>query len=234
MSTGAAMVAGGGAVAVGGVGVGGGGGGGTGGRKAERFAPPIAALLPVGEIATGAEVSTQGSASVVGVPATFRPPASLHATWRASWESDASTATPAAPMKQSTGPGRAWPTPLVDSRAILPTVCPPLSHCSNSRAESAPLAATSVRRSSSPTPLTSSQPCEGRAVGRRGVLHVDGRAGVRDHARAENRRVLLPGQDDRVERAVGHRSDVGARARSYRAAPAAVREAVDHVACRRP
>ena len=37
------------------------------------FAPPIEALVPVGEITTGGDASTQGSSAVVGVPATFRP-----------------------------------------------------------------------------------------------------------------------------------------------------------------
>ena len=59
------------------------------------FAPPIAPCEAVGEITTGGEVSTHGSATVVGVPATLRPPSSVQAMRVASSESETSLATPA-------------------------------------------------------------------------------------------------------------------------------------------
>ena len=49
------------------------------GRNGATSVPPIAPCEAVGEITIGAEVSSHGSAAVVGVPATLRPPSSVHA-----------------------------------------------------------------------------------------------------------------------------------------------------------
>ena len=90
LATGAAtMGTGGGVVVTGGL-----TGGAGGGRNAAMFAPPIEALLPVGEISTGGDEKSHGSAAVAGVPATFRPWASVQAIWRPSWESETSVAMP--------------------------------------------------------------------------------------------------------------------------------------------
>ena len=75
-------------------------------------------MLPVGESTTGALPITQGPLGVAGLPATFAPPSSFHATAPASCESDASRATPAAGTTQSTaaGSGGGWSTPWIDLR----------------------------------------------------------------------------------------------------------------------
>ena len=75
------------------------------GRNAATSAPPIDGCVPVGESTTGALPITQGSAAVVGLPATFTPPSSFHAIAPASCASDASRAMPAAGRKQSTAAG---------------------------------------------------------------------------------------------------------------------------------
>jgi hypothetical protein len=87
----------------------GGGGAGVGGlgRNAATSAPPMDGCVPVGESTTGALPGTQGSAAVVGLPATFTPPSSFHAIAPASCASDASRAMPAAGRKQSTVAGSA-------------------------------------------------------------------------------------------------------------------------------
>ena len=68
------------------------------------FAPPIAACSPLGEITTGGEVISQGSAALTGAPATLRPWPSFQAMLRASCDTDGSSATPLAGTKQFTGP----------------------------------------------------------------------------------------------------------------------------------
>jgi hypothetical protein len=57
-------------------------------------APPIDGLEPPAEMTTGGELSTHGSAAVVGVPATLTPPASDQAIRVPSCESEASRAGP--------------------------------------------------------------------------------------------------------------------------------------------
>ena len=88
------------------VGGAGGGGGETGGRKAAMFAPPIAPRLPVGEITTGAEPITPGRRPSWACP---RPSGRRRRSTRrsrASWDTDASLATPVAGTKQSTAAGK--------------------------------------------------------------------------------------------------------------------------------
>jgi hypothetical protein len=63
--------------------------------------------MPVGESTTGALPMTQGSATVVGLPATFTPALSFQAIAPASGASDASRAMPEAGRKQSTAAGDA-------------------------------------------------------------------------------------------------------------------------------
>ena len=101
---------------------------------------------------------TQGSAAVVGLPATFTPPSSSHAIVPASGASDASRAMPAAGTKQSTAAGNAgtWSNPWIASTPILPTVCVPPFHVSNPSAARRPVAATSTPSRSRPTPEVSS------------------------------------------------------------------------------
>src|SRR5690242_7464984 len=132
-----------------------GGAGGAGGRNGVISPPPIDALVAPGAIKTAGELRMQGSSPVVGVPPTFRPSSSVHATNRPSCESETSFAMPAAGRKQSTAPVRLPSTPSTEATAILPIFCVPPSQRSSSSASSLPFAATSVRRSSRPVPVTS-------------------------------------------------------------------------------
>ena len=68
------------------------------GRNCATSAPPIEGDDPVGEITTGGEENSHGSAAVVGTPAIFTPWSSFHAIFVPSWENVTSRGLPTAGM----------------------------------------------------------------------------------------------------------------------------------------
>ena len=145
-------------------------------------------------------------------PPPSRPWSSVQAMRVASSDSEASLATPFVGTKQSTAAGNvgSWSTPCVANTAILPISCVPPFHCSNSSAASWPFAATSVRRRSSPVPETSIQGVKSFPYGEADVSCTYTVAPVCAIIRLPNSVGCSMSNVDRVERAVGHRPDVGA------------------------
>ena len=164
-------------------------------ERGRRLAPPIEALSPAAAITTGGELSVQGSSAVAGVPATFRPWSSVHAI-EAPVLGERDVLGDAGRGQEAIDRGRGRcrrRRRAIESTPILPSVWVPPS-TSPARARAA--ARWRRRRSgarSSPTPGDVQPGLEVGPVGRRGRRpgRMTSEPDVRDHARAEQRRLLV-------------------------------------------